>query len=98
VKLQYIIGAGLVLLWLRGAKKEAASTQHADTNALNAQGSDWIGAGGQFAAWDRLSGRDLTAPGYGNIAGGANADPGKIGTMQTGLQFDWAGNVVQAAA
>ena len=97
IKLEYIIGAGLVLLWMRGNKKQAASTQLQDTMSSQ-QGSDWIGVGGLYDMWDRLSGSDLVVKGYPNLTNSAVADPGKIGTIQTGILPAWDGSIATAAA
>lgn len=89
------IAAGAVavfLLWHKGQKKQTSSTQLQDTLASQ-QGSDWIGVGGLFDMWDRLSGSDLVAPGYSNITGQPTADPGKIGTIQTGITPGWNGSL-----
>lgn len=87
MKLEYILGAGLVLLWLRGNKKIAASTQVKDS--IPTEGTDWIGT-----AWDRLNGaQDLTAKGYPNLAAGAQADPGKVGQLSAGLSTGWDGTL-----
>ena len=89
------IAAGAVavfLLWNKGQKAKKTDNQLQDTLASQ-QGSDWIGAGGLFAMWDRLSGADLVAPGYPNIAPGPVADPGKVGQLQTGMVPGWNGTL-----
>lgn len=90
------LAAGAVavfLLWQRGHKNKQADTQLQDTLASQ-RGSDWIGAGGLFAMWDRLSGADLVAKDYSNIGGQAVADPGRIGTLQAATPMAaWNGNL-----
>lgn len=94
------IAAGAVavfLLFQKGQKKAASDNQLQDT--LSSQrGSDWIGAGGLFAMWDRLSGADLVAPGYPNLTNSAQADPGKIGILSAGLLPGWDGTIPNAPA
>jgi hypothetical protein len=95
MKLEYFIGAGLVLLWLKGSRKKATDVQMADTIASQ-KGSDWIGVGGLYDAWDRLSGADLKLESYPNLHVGAQADPGKIGTLQSGILAGWDGSMIAA--
>ena len=93
IKIEYIVGAVLVLLWARGTQAKKSTTQMEDTVASQ-QGSDWIGAGGMLAMWDRLSGADLVVKNYRNIdPNSAQADPGKIGALQTGLAPSWNGSI-----
>jgi hypothetical protein len=95
MKTAYIAGAAIVafILLQRGKKKDQAANQLQDTMASQ-KGSDWIGAGGLFAMWDRLAGKDLVAPGYPNMdPSSAVADPGKIGIIQTGLTPGWNGSL-----
>lgn len=49
----------------------------------------------QGAIWDRLNGTDLLAARWEerNIVSSTNADPGRVGQAQLGLQPDWAGNL-----
>ncbi|MFZ3221286.1 MAG: hypothetical protein WA174_14710 [Rhodoferax sp.] len=96
IKIEYIIGAGLVLMWLKGRKKEVSSNQVQDTIASQ-QGSDWIGSGGMYAMWDRLNGTDLGAKGYPNLAAGPVADPGKVGQLNAGIKTQWDGTIDQLA-
>lgn len=93
IKTEYIIGAALVLLWMKGTKKAKSDNQLQDTMSSQ-QGSDWIGSGGLYAMWDRLSGSDLVAKGYPNIdPTTAVADPGRVGQLQTGLTVSWNGSL-----
>lgn len=94
MKWQYVAaGVALVMLWGRGQQKKATNTQLVDTIASQ-QGSDWIGSGGLYAMWDRLSGSDLVAKNYPNIdASTAQADPGKVGMIKTGLVPGWNGSL-----
>ena len=85
--MQYIIGAGLVIWWMRAHKAKQTDNQHMDTIASQ-QGSDWIGT-----AWDRLSGADLIAKGYPNLSNGPTADPGKVGALNAGIMLGWDGTL-----
>ena len=91
--LYLIAGAVGVLFWAKGHSAQKSSTQVQDT-VSSQKGSDWIGAGGLYSMWDRLSGADLTAPGYANLQPGAQADPGKVGQLSTGLVAGWDGSMV----
>lgn len=90
-------GVVAVLLWTRGQKKADSFNQLQDTLASQ-KGSDWIGSGGLYALWDRLSGTDLAAPGYSNLNGSAQADPGKVGQIDAGLTAGWDGTLGNPAA
>lgn len=79
-------------LWNKGHQVKKGDTQLQDTLASQ-RGSDWIGSGGLYAMWDRLSGSDLVAPGYPNISGDATADPGKVGALQAGVMPGWNGSL-----
>lgn len=89
LKIEYIIGAGLVLLWLKGSKQQAQSTQLSDT--IPKEGGDWADMGNM---WTRLSGAGLSAPGYKNLAAGPLADPGKIGALNAGIMPGWNGEII----
>lgn len=78
--------AALVLLqWYKGQQITAAAKQVEDS--VPRAGSDWIGT-----MWDRLSGTDLVAPGYPNLAAGAVADPGKVGILDAKIAIGWDGS------
>jgi hypothetical protein len=88
IKIEYIVGAGLVLLWLKGRNKQATNTQIKDT----------IPFGGNDVAWfenmqTRLDGFGLTAAGYANLAPGAQADPGHIGVKDAKFAPAWDGGL-----
>lgn len=85
IKIEYVAVTALVLLWLRGSKAQAASTQVADSIPVN--GTDW----NMGDMWSRLSGAGLTAPGYANLSAGPQADPGKIGQLSAGILPHWDG-------
>lgn len=69
--------------------------------AVNAQANAWReavpvnGTDFQGAIWDRLNGTDLLNARWEdrNLANSTNADPGRIGQAQLGLQPDWMGNL-----
>jgi hypothetical protein len=92
MKTAYIVAGLVTLLWVKGRKTKDAKNQIAET-ASSQRGSDWIGAGGLYAMWDRLSGADLHAPGYSNIAAGPVADPGKMGALSAGILPGWDGGI-----
>ena len=94
IKLEYIIGAGVVLLWLKGRKKQQSETQQAET-ASSQRGSDWIGVGGLYDMWDRLSGSDLLLKDYPNASGSVSADFSKVTRRDMGLAPAWDGSLVQ---
>jgi hypothetical protein len=89
MKAEYFIGAGLVLLFLRGHKKVATSNQVIDS--IPTGGSDFQGD-----MMARLSGADLTMPGYPNLFSGPLADPGKIGQASLSQSIAWDGSRLAA--
>lgn len=87
------IAAGAVavfLLWSKGQKAKKGDTQLQDTLASQ-QGSDWIGAGGLFAMWDRLNGDDLKLQAYPNASGQVSADFAKVDLA--GMVPGWNGSL-----
>lgn len=91
MKTTYLIaGAVGVLLLIRAKRREEKSTQLADS--VPRSGSDFI-----TDAWTQLNGGGMTAPGYPNIAPGANADPGKVGALSVLGAAMWDGSMTTAA-
>lgn len=88
IKLEYIVGAALVLMWMRGTKKAQQSTQLQDSMPL--EGGNWQDMGDM---WSRLNGQGMSASGYPNLASGPVADPGKVGILNAGLMPSWNGSL-----
>jgi hypothetical protein len=84
----YLIAGGVVavLVWRRGAAKEAAKNQI--TEAPITDGTNWQGT-----MWDRLDSLDLTLRNAPNLNGSVSADPGRIGQAAIGLQPSWNGGL-----
>lgn len=80
-------GVAAVLLYMRGKKQDAAKT--AIQEAVPTDGTNWVGK----SVWDRMDGSDLRAQTGGNLAGSLNADPGKMGQAELGLQPSWNGGL-----
>lgn len=89
------VAAGAVavfLLWKRGQAKQKTSTQLQDTMASQ-KGSDWIGIGGMYDMWDRLSGADLKLRDYPNASGGVSADFSKVDRRTQAIMPAWDGTL-----
>lgn len=92
IKLEYIAGALLLIVWARGTKSESEKNQIADTVASQ-RGSDWIGAGGLYAMWDRLSSADLVLADYPNASGDVLPNYSKVNRREINLQPTWNGGI-----
>lgn len=89
------IAAGAVavfLMWRKGQQAKTSDLQLQDTIASQ-QGSDWIGSGGLFAMWDRLSGSDLKLDAYPNASGEVSADFSKVARRNASLMPGWNGSL-----
>ena len=86
------VGIGLAIgygVWRRSVAREAKRTEI--TEAPITDGTNWQGS-----LYQRLMGLDLVAPGAPNLNGGVNADPGKIGMANLGLNPGWNGGLLSA--
>lgn len=84
----FIIGA-LVFAYVRkNHADKLVSDQWREKVPIN--GTDFQGA-----IWDRLNGTDLLSARWEdrNLVSSTNADPGRVGQAQLGLQPDWMGNL-----
>lgn len=90
MKFEYIIAAALAWFYLARGKKVGAADQLKDTIMATQGGND---VRDDETMWSRLMGGGITAPGYPNIAPGAQADPGGAGRIAANLAPKWDGSL-----
>ena len=90
MKIEYIIAGLLAFFYLTRGQKVAACNQLEATIAATAGGND---VRPDESMWSRLMGGGITAPGYPNLAPGAQADPGGAGRIAANLSTKWDGSL-----